>query len=53
MSSWFSVDKEGLRKLVEDRPKVFVLWELIQNALDERSTRVEACLEMIGAGRHA
>lgn len=51
MGSWFNVDKEGLRKLVEDRPKVFVLWELIQNALDENSTRVEASVEMIAPGK--
>jgi len=33
--SWFEVDKQGLRALVADRPKGFILRELIQNAWDE------------------
>lgn len=35
MTSWFDVDKKGLAALVEGRDKSFVLYELIQNALDE------------------
>jgi hypothetical protein len=31
---WFAVDKEGLAKLVERRGKAFVVYELLQNALD-------------------
>lgn len=33
--SWFEVDKDGLRQLLEGRDKSFVLRELIQNAWDE------------------
>ena len=45
--SWFEADAEGLRKLVEGRPKVTLLRELIQNALDENSTRVDLTLEPV------
>ncbi len=33
--NWFKVDRMGLRKLVAARPKVFILYELVQNAIDE------------------
>jgi len=33
--SWFEVDKKGLEKLLQDRPKSFLLYELVQNAWDE------------------
>jgi hypothetical protein len=32
--SWFDVDRKGLAKLIENRGKVFLLHELLQNALD-------------------
>ncbi len=32
---WFEVDRAGLRQLVAARPKVFILYELVQNAIDE------------------
>ena len=34
------MDKEGLSKIVARRPKYFVLFELLQNAWDEESTKV-------------
>ena len=34
-NSWFEVDKAGLAKIVAARGKVFVLYELLQNAFDE------------------
>ena len=50
---WFDVDKEGLRKLIEKKNKSFALFELIQNALDEKTTRVDVTLERIPGSRHA
>ena len=39
---WFEVDKKGLRALVANRPKGFILRELLQNAWDEPGvTKVE------------
>jgi hypothetical protein len=34
------VDRKGLAKKLASRPKVFIFWELIQNAIDENVTRV-------------
>lgn len=34
-SNWFEVDRAGLRELVADRDSSFILFELVQNALDE------------------
>lgn len=45
--NWFNVDKHGLAKLLERRGKEFILFELIQNALDEDVTEVRASLERI------
>lgn len=45
--AWFDVDKEGLRKLVENRGKEFVIFELVQNAWDEASTEVKVWLHKI------
>ena len=38
--NWFDVDKAGLGKLMERRGKEFVLYELLANAWDEKSTVV-------------
>lgn len=46
---WFSVDKDGLRKIMERRGKSFVVHELVQNALDEPSTRIDVSLERINS----
>lgn len=48
---WFTADREGLSKLVADRPKSFIIFELLQNAWDEDGvTRVDVALEKL-AGR--
>lgn len=44
-NNWVAVNLDGLRKLFADRPKVFILHELISNALDEKSTRVDVTFE--------
>ena len=38
---WLDVDLPGLRKILERRPKEFIVYELIQNAWDEQSTLVQ------------
>jgi hypothetical protein len=42
---WFDVDKEGLGKILEGRGPEFIGRELVQNALDEETTRVEVSVE--------
>ena len=42
---WFDVDKEGLSKILEGRGPEFIGRELVQNALDEDTTRVEVLVE--------
>jgi len=49
---WFDVDKEGLGKLLERRGKEWVLFELIQNALDEETKEVEVTLERIAGTKY-
>lgn len=44
MSSWFEADRKGLRKILRKRGIEFGVIELIQNALDEESTRVDVTL---------
>ena len=36
---WFDVDKEGLAKILAGRGPEFIGRELVQNALDENTTR--------------
>jgi len=38
---WFDVDKIGLSKLVQLRAKALLIFELVQNAWDQRVTRVD------------
>jgi hypothetical protein len=46
--NWFDVDKKGLANLVNRRPsKGFMVFELLQNAWDEKSSRVDAILEPV------
>ncbi len=45
--NWFEVDKEGLAKLLERRGKEFVMFELLQNALDTDAKRIEAWLTSV------
>src|SRR2546429_2681653 len=39
MNNWFEVDKQGLARILERKGKEFALFELIQNAWDERGDR--------------
>ncbi len=50
---WFEVDKNGLAKILERKGKGFVVFELIQNAWDENSTKVEVDLEPISSRPYA
>ncbi|MHC5059028.1 MAG: hypothetical protein ACYTKD_30605 [Planctomycetota bacterium] len=44
--SWFEVDRDGLRQLLDGKDKAFVLRELVQNAWDEPGvTRCDVTLE--------
>lgn len=47
MDNWFDISKDGLGKLTGGRGKAFVLYELIQNAWDKASTRVEVVVEAV------
>jgi hypothetical protein len=49
--SWFNVDKKGLAKLMEGRSKSFVLYELLQNAWDEATSRVEVTVAPVEGSR--
>lgn len=44
VKDWFSVDKEGLAKLLERKGKEFVLYELIQNSWDTDAKVVSVVL---------
>lgn len=44
-STWFEVDKEGLKSLQLGKPKAYVIRELIQNAWDEKITTCEVQTE--------
>lgn len=44
-ADWFTVDKEGLAKLLERKGKEFVLYELIQNSWDTNAKRVFVTLD--------
>lgn len=43
----FEVDKQGLRQLLERKDKSYIVTELVQNAWDEDSTRVDVTLELL------
>lgn len=45
--NWFDASKEGLARLVADRPKMFIINELVQNAWDTNTSYVEIKLEKI------
>lgn len=51
MTSWFEADREGLRKILRKRGIEFGVIELIQNALDEESTRVDVTLRRTPGNR--
>lgn len=43
-TAWFDVDRKGLAKLMAGRSKAFVLYELLQNAWDQRVTQVSVTI---------
>ncbi len=48
MAGWFEVDRAGLKQLLENKPKGFILRELIQNAWDEPGvTECKASIEAV------
>lgn len=47
----FDVDKEGLAKLMSRRGPSFAILELLQNAWDEATTRVDVTLDYLGRGK--
>lgn len=49
-NSWFQVDKEGLRKLIDERGKAAALYELVQNGWDTNAPNISVQLEKL-AGR--
>ena len=53
MSNWFDVDKAGLAKLVAGDPRRSSLYELLQNAWDQKVTRVDVTLEPVAGTRNA
>lgn len=50
-TGWINVDLDGLRKLMERRGKEFIIYELVQNAWDEKVTRVDVTLTRPQRGR--
>lgn len=44
---WFTVDKQGLAKILEKRGKAFAIYELIANAWDTKAKRVDVALAPI------
>jgi hypothetical protein len=50
-SGWFEVSKDGLRKLIEDRKKSFIIYELLQNAWDEKCSTVMVNLSPVSRGK--
>lgn len=46
-NNWFTVDKDGLRKLIEHKGKKLVVWELVQNVWDEDATVCKVNIERI------
>lgn len=47
-TAWFEVDSKGLRNLMKGREKAFILYELVQNAWDQRVTEVQVQIKREG-----
>jgi len=50
---WFDVDKAGLAKVLARKGKEFVLFELVQNAWDEDTSKLLVTLQRIPGTRYA
>src|ERR1700733_233368 len=46
-ANWFEVDRIGLSKQLARKGWRWIVYELVQNAWDEKSTRVDVALEPI------
>jgi len=49
MANWFNVDKKGLAKLMAGKSKAFVLYELLQNAWDQKVTKVDVTITPVNS----
>jgi hypothetical protein len=47
MPNWFDIDKQGLAKLMDGRPKSFIIGEMYQNCVDTNAKQVEMRLEKL------
>lgn len=47
MPNWFDIDKQGLAKLMDGRPKSFIISEMYQNCVDTNAKHVEMKLEKL------
>jgi hypothetical protein len=50
---WFDVDKAGLAKLLSRKGKEFIVFELVQNAWDEKANEVRVTLERVVRTKNA
>ena len=50
---WLDIDKEGLRKSLGQKDKVFLLTEMVSNAWDENITKVEVTLTRPNKNNHS
>jgi hypothetical protein len=50
MNNWFDIDKDGFGQLMADRPKVALLYDLLQNVFDEDATTADVTLLPTGKG---
>lgn len=47
MPNWFDIDKQGLARLMDGRPKSFIIAEMYQNTVDTNAKQVEMRLEKL------
>ena len=47
MTNWFDASKEGLAALVVDRPKIFIIHELLSNAYDTGCKNIDITLRKV------
>src|ERR1700682_1133847 len=52
-NGWLDIDKEGLRKSLGQKNKVFLLTEMVSNAWDEDITKVEVTLTRPNENNHS
>ena len=50
---WFDVDKAGLAKLLSRKGREFIVFELVQNAWDEKANEVRVTLERVAGTKYA